>query len=159
MKRTLAEWASVAEIIGALAIVVSLVFVGLQIRANTRATQNATYQQSVGYEIDILLSLASSSPEARDQYRARMGRGAAESDAPGQNLFVASIRLWEDMYLQHEAGSLADWAWKSREPVITSFALGPGAAQMLENDSLTEGFAKYVRSVREEAGLTSPRVQ
>ena len=54
MKRTLAEWASVAEIIGALAIVVSLVFVGLQIRANTRATQNATYQQSVGYEIEIL---------------------------------------------------------------------------------------------------------
>ena len=156
MKRSLAEWASVAEIIGALAIVISLVFVGLQIRENTRATQNATFQRSVGYEIEILQSLASSSPEAREQYRGRMGLEPAASDAPGQNLFAASIRLWEDMYLQHEAGSLADWAWASREPVIRSFVLGPGAAQMLQNDSLTEGFAAYVRSIREEAGLNSP---
>ena len=35
MKRTLQEWANLAEIIGSVAIIFSLVFVGLQIRQNT----------------------------------------------------------------------------------------------------------------------------
>lgn len=35
MKRTLQEWANLAEIIGNVAIILSLVFVGLQIRQNT----------------------------------------------------------------------------------------------------------------------------
>ena len=111
----------------------------------------------MGYEIEVLEAVASAVPEVRQQYRARMGlEDTTQGDEPGQSLFVAAIRVWEDMYLQHEAGSLADWAWASREPVIKSFALGPGAARMLENDSLTESFAAYVRSVREDAGVNSP---
>ncbi len=38
LKLKLSEWASVAEIIGGLAIVASLLFVGLEVRENTRVT-------------------------------------------------------------------------------------------------------------------------
>ena len=39
---TLGNWALIAEIVGSVAVVVSLVFVGVQLRANTSATRSAT---------------------------------------------------------------------------------------------------------------------
>lgn len=39
---TLEKWALIAEIIGSVAIVISLIFVGVQLRANTSATRSAT---------------------------------------------------------------------------------------------------------------------
>jgi len=42
MTETLSLYASIAEIIGAVAVVVTLIFVGVQLRANTKATRSAT---------------------------------------------------------------------------------------------------------------------
>jgi hypothetical protein len=41
-KLRLSEWANVAEISGAAGVVISLVFVGFELRSNTEATQAAT---------------------------------------------------------------------------------------------------------------------
>jgi hypothetical protein len=50
MNQKLSDWASVAEILGAAAIVVSLIFVGFQVRQNTdylrRGENNATMEQA-----------------------------------------------------------------------------------------------------------------
>lgn len=44
MKLKLSEWASIAEVLSAIAIVISLVFVGLQVSDGSRATRAATSQ-------------------------------------------------------------------------------------------------------------------
>jgi len=41
LKLKLAEWASIAEIIGAVAVIVSLIYVGLQVNDNTAAVRSA----------------------------------------------------------------------------------------------------------------------
>ena len=46
MKQKLSEIASIAEIIGAIAIVVSLVYVGIQVNDSTRATRSATANET-----------------------------------------------------------------------------------------------------------------
>jgi hypothetical protein len=46
-KRSLQDWASIAEIIGAVAIVMSLIYVAYEVRENTRALQ-ATSRQALG---------------------------------------------------------------------------------------------------------------
>ena len=46
MKLKLSEWASVAEVLGGIAIVVSLVFVGVQVNDGNRATRAATSQEA-----------------------------------------------------------------------------------------------------------------
>lgn len=43
----LEKWALIAEIVGGIAIVVSLIFVGFEVRQNTQATQIAAYQQLI----------------------------------------------------------------------------------------------------------------
>ena len=51
MKIRLSEWANIAEIIGAVAIVLSLVFVGLQIEEGNRETRAATTQAALDAEL------------------------------------------------------------------------------------------------------------
>jgi hypothetical protein len=41
-KLTLSSWASIAEIVSAIAVVLSLIYVGTELRGNTRAVEAAT---------------------------------------------------------------------------------------------------------------------
>ncbi|NCF14506.1 MAG: hypothetical protein GWP62_04295 [Gammaproteobacteria bacterium] len=51
MRPRLSEWASIAEIIGAVAIVISLVFVGLQVNDSNREARAATVQAALDAEL------------------------------------------------------------------------------------------------------------
>ena len=51
MKLKLSEWASMAEVVGAIAIVVSLIFVGMQINDGNRETRAAVVQSALDSEI------------------------------------------------------------------------------------------------------------
>ena len=46
MKLKLSDWASIAEVIGAIAIVVSLIYVGIQVNDSTRAVRSATANET-----------------------------------------------------------------------------------------------------------------
>ncbi|MGS2720801.1 hypothetical protein [Paraglaciecola aestuariivivens] len=65
MNVTLQESALLADIISALAIVISLIFVGLQIKDNTKATQASTFHEIASLDIQLLLNFASSQESAR----------------------------------------------------------------------------------------------
>jgi hypothetical protein len=58
-KLSLGDWSSVAEIIAAVAVVVSLFFVALEVRSNTRAVQAATLQSVIGIARQQVLLMAS----------------------------------------------------------------------------------------------------
>jgi hypothetical protein len=151
MNQRLTEIAAVGELVGAAAIVVSLVFVGFEIRANTRATQAATFQEHMGYEIEILSALATNELAAR-AFNAGADESGTLSEPERQSrnfMLLATMRLWEGFYLQHQAGTLSDEGWVAREPSIRQFALG------LEDFWLREGifsgqFREYLISVRSE---------
>ncbi len=55
MKEILEEYALIAEILSAIAIIISLVFVGIQIRRNTKATQVLTFHEIAVLDIKLLL--------------------------------------------------------------------------------------------------------
>ena len=58
MKLKLKQWAQIAEVIGAVAIVVSLIYVASELRHNTDATQAATFQQMVQLSATTLITMA-----------------------------------------------------------------------------------------------------
>ena len=74
MKLKLSEWASIAEIFAGIAVAVSLVFVGIQIRGSIRATQAGTLGQQTATEVDLLLS-ANASPDRARAYALAMNGG------------------------------------------------------------------------------------
>jgi len=89
----------VAETVSAFAVVVSLIFVGLQIRDNTIASQAATLQDSVGYDLQLLVNVGRTPETARVFFTFRDNPKALEGDEllQGQALFTASFRAIENM--------------------------------------------------------------
>ena len=146
----------IGELIAAVAVVVSLVFVGLQIRHNTVASEAATHQASVAYDLEILLS-AGASPDTSRVYRAYRDDPDSLDTAEllqGETLFIALFRHNENIYLQRHAGMLSDDVWATRQPFMRRFVQTPGF------DRLTAGskrqnyggpFIDYAEQIRSES--------
>jgi hypothetical protein len=154
MKAKLTDWASIAEILGAAAIVISLVFVGWQIRLSTGSTQAATFQQHMSDEVDFLEHITSDAELARLYSLVfndpeSMGSLDPVDQVRAYFLFVADMRLWEDLYLQWYSGTLSESAWKTREALVRSRALEPLAIAMAESGQIEGVFADYLAAVRD----------
>jgi hypothetical protein len=147
----LEKWALIAEIVGAAAIVISLVFVGLEIRSNTQAAQAATFQASVAYDVELLLGQGRDADTAR-AYIAWLDDPDSLSGgerAQAALLSAASVRHMENLYLQYEAGMLSDEAWSAREQYIRNGVNRPGHMRVLENSRNWSGpFLEYVGAVQ-----------
>jgi hypothetical protein len=106
------DWAAIGEMVGAIAVVVSLIYVGVQVRQNTRATRVITRQafvQTHGENVSHLMQ-----EEFRDIY----WRGLAGlSNLHGSELaafggWAAQIfREFESFYFQWKAGAFDDQIW------------------------------------------------
>ena len=148
MKTKIAEWAPVGELIGAVAIVVSLVFVGLEIRGNTQATQAATFQEHMGFEIQILSALGTN-PEAGSAYDTTWDEMDSLSESELRSkvfMSLATMRLWEGFYLQWRAGTLSDEAWLAREPLIRQ-QVGAFPSEVFPG-AFSGAFQEYKSSIR-----------
>jgi hypothetical protein len=71
MKRSLQDWASLAEIIGTAAIVLSLIFVGLQMSNNTREMRSAAAHNATQSLQELYIDI-SSNPEVAHVFRIGM---------------------------------------------------------------------------------------
>jgi len=128
MGPTLSDWASIAEIVGAVVVVVSLVFIGVQIRKNTIATQAATLQSSVANDMQILTAVGATSEASTALFKYSFDpAGITEAQLlQGRWLFASTVRHWENLYLQRLAGTLSQSAWEAREPALRALVLCPG---------------------------------
>ena len=124
----IALMASVAEIISAVAVVVSLIFVGLEVRKNTQISETATFQSSVTHDIDILMSLGENPVIAKAffDYRDKPDSLGEEAQAQGAHLMAAVIRHMENLYLQYKKGMLSQESWRTREPLVLAIIKSPG---------------------------------
>jgi hypothetical protein len=152
-KVTLSNWANIAEIVGAIAVTLSLVFVGIQIRDNTRATQAATLQESVSYDIALLTSMASdpTTADTLNKYFFVAPRQLTEAEmAQGMFAFAAVLRHWENLYFQWLSGTLSDEAWQSRVPAVQQLLQSPGYEAFKDStlaQAFDRGFIDYVMSL------------
>ena len=153
MARSLSDWGIIAEIVSAAVVTLSLIFVGLQIRDNTVATEAATYQDTVAYDIGNLQAFGASPETAVVFYTYRDDPDSLEGGdfLQGRILFTAAIRHMENLYIQHEVGTLSDTAWATREPLIRTFVRSPGFERLLSggNERTFGGaFFDYAKRIR-----------
>jgi hypothetical protein len=102
---TLQDWGSIGELIGGVAIIVSLLYVGLQIRQGTKATQAATNQAFSAQYSDQILQITRK--DMREVFRLGLG-GLQNLKAGEQAAFMALIasimRMWETFYFEKRDG-------------------------------------------------------
>ena len=98
MNQKLADWASIAEIIGAAAIVISLIYVGIEVNDSTRAVRSATANET---------SAAISSWYAEigvDQHASHIVLdGFANPDLLSREETAQFIYLMHGLFLQYQA--------------------------------------------------------
>ena len=157
MKEKLQEYALLAEIISAIVVTLSLIFVGLQIQSNTEASEASTMQAISAVEVEILLA-SSASPEraaAITEIALNPSQMTDEQLMQGVYALMANFRHWENLYLQYEAGFLSEDAWETRSAVMETAISGPGGRWLLANYSevFAGPFLEYSKEIIRKADL------
>ena len=114
----LQTWALIAEVVGGLAVVVTLIFVGLEMRANTNAIQAQTYQELMR---DINAWRASLREDELNGFTAMARtKEGFESLSENQLSYVRLIQLevwgiYEAAFFANERGVLGEIEWNRFE--------------------------------------------
>lgn len=119
---------AVAELLGALGVVASLVFVGLQVRQNTRSMRASTYDSMVRSNGEWLAAVIAD-PALADGFEAAVEDWSgvkAEDRARVMYLLTQLFRHWENSFFQHRQGTLDADLWATWEGIILSYFHQPG---------------------------------
>jgi hypothetical protein len=121
-KLQLSEWASVAEVISAIAVVVSLLYVGYQVNQNTKETRAANRQQLVDRAQSALVAAATSPELAGAVSKAANGTKLSQLELSQYGFFVRGmLKDMEEAYLLYQEGRLDETYWETRAAVVLSY--------------------------------------
>jgi len=125
---TLEEWAFVAQIVSAIAVVASLVFVGFQLRHATAAIRATSSQAHSGLYTDLVQSIIDNEDFART-----WSAGLADPKALEEHEWVrfvayasALFRLYESSRVQWLNGRLDEEHWHTIQRQAADFGHLPG---------------------------------
>lgn len=144
---TLESWAYIAEIVGAAAVVASLVYVGIQIRDSNRVNQaNARHQIS-----EFVLQVSMFQAEHADRLAAIQGSSEL---ADGDRLF----RWWNHMlfmlhaetyYHHYELGLMQAGHWTGYVRYVEGYATSPGFVEFWRDvgPAFSRDFANWMTEI------------
>ena len=115
----LEQWASIAEIVGSFAVVVTLVVLLVEVRGNTAAVQAATYNNVVE---SITTTLNERGADA-DLTRIWLAGNAREPLEPidqdrYESLVGANMRRFENAFYQYQIGGIEESQWEPIKNII-----------------------------------------
>ena len=125
---TLEAMANLGETIGGIAVVVSLVYLGIQMKHNTMQVRSATYQSIVAAAAACNVTLTQSPDLARIFRIGCDDPEALEEDDRVRFWFLCSqfLDIYENLYLQHANGTLGDDYWLPRAASYMELFRSPG---------------------------------
>lgn len=128
MELSIQDWGAVGEIISAIAVVISLLYLAVQIRNQNRESRLSTINNSLA-EWNSLLSLVADNSELADIWnRGLKNEELTETEEVRFRGFVNSyFRVVEGLYLQHLEGRLDNRVWQG---------IGTGTMEMLASAGL-----------------------
>lgn len=117
------EW---LQIIGTFGVVLSLVFVGMQLSQNQQIAAAQIYQARAALKMQNF-ALEAASPVMQEGLRkAWVGEPLTENETRNVNLFFYSwLAYWENNYYQHQRGMMRAEQWASSRSALARFARVP----------------------------------
>lgn len=131
-KLDLSDWANVAEIAAATGVIVSLIFVGLQLRSNTEATQAAT-REAINQKDMAYLALRLDSSVLATAH-AKLSNGEALSPLEESQLVhqeYVNFISFEHSFYQYRKGALESEEWLRHENIVRLQIQGNDQAQKM----------------------------
>ena len=159
MNQKLSDWASIAEIVGGVAIVISLIYVGLQVSDSTRAVRSATANDAAAVTISWYLEVGSDAQRSEIFFN---GITNIESLSPEETyqftmMLHAVMLAFQNAYYLSQEGTLDPEVQQSMTNVILSAKDGPGFQYYwdVRGELFRSDFAAYVDEllIMEAGGL------
>ena len=145
---------AVGEVLGALGVIVTLGYLAVQIRHNTRSVRSATAQSA--FEVIVGMNSVIGSDRAVAELVFAGVVGTEELDAIDRTRFTLLISNTflsaETMYLQDQSGLIDTKFWESRERYLLNLIAAPGVHSFWQRNRENFGaeFRQYIDShVRE----------
>ncbi len=134
-KIKLAEIAQIAEVIAAVAVVVSLIYIGKEVQSNTSAIRGAAMQAIATTDANALMTIAA---DAELSEIIRVGQQDPSqlnpADAFRFNLYMRQFWLsFQNIYQQSELGLIDSSVWQSYVSVICGMWSQPGTRETWSN--------------------------
>jgi len=132
-KPNLSEWADVAQVVSAIAVVISLLYVGYQIRANTSQVRAANRQELVNRSHSASLSFAEN-PELSAVLTKVAAGESISSTEQRQFSYVVRAVLYDaqEAFLLNREGGLDAGYWATRSALISVYLAEPPAREAYE---------------------------
>lgn len=147
---TLEQLGSIGELVGAIGVIISLVYLALQIRTNTEAERTSTYQSIVS-DFGALNNTMASTPELSHLFVRAMEdyhQLSPDEKARISQLFFQCFRFFENMFYQQRKGYLDDEVWIGWKRLMLTYYARPGFLTWWEHrrDVFSEPFAIFLET-------------
>ncbi len=126
---------AVGELLGATAVIGSLLFVGVQIRSNTRASQIAASHNLTNTFLAVAKIMADDPEMARmwtQQSRDISVLSVSDLERLAPLNFIA-LRTFEDVFHHHQMGQMSDEMWEGWQAFILTVCSYPGLRSIWEH--------------------------
>ena len=153
MKLKLGEWANLAEIVGAFAVVISLLYVGIQVNDSTSAVRAASANDANVALQAWYLEIGSDQQTSEVFYRALTSPAALPPEEEFQFLMMVhgAFLAFQNSYLLAEEGTLDPEISEAITAAILGVKSLPGTVRYWRQRKsyLHSGFAQYVDELME----------
>jgi hypothetical protein len=114
---TIQDWAAVAEIVGGIAVVVTLLYLAMQIRDSNRETRAITLQSVINNDLNMNSALVEN---AATWHKVITGVPLEEGEETRKGILLYNLLMIENegRFLQYKTGYLDTVAWEQRLPAI-----------------------------------------
>jgi len=156
---TLEHLASIAEIVSSIAVVISLVYLAVQIRSNTEAERSATNQAIVS-DFGALNNTMASTPELSYLFVEAMENYhqlSPDQKARISQMFFQCFRFFENMFYQHKKGYLDEEVWIGWKRLMLTYWSRPGFRTWWEHrrDVYSESFVIFLETEQLDRKIAS----
>jgi len=151
IKMKLKQWASIAEIVGALAVVISLVYVGIQVNDSAGAARSAAANDANVALQAWYIQVGADSPTSKLLYRGLLSKQALPDEEEFQYLMMLHGFFLgvQNVFLLAEEGTIDEELRNSLTSTIRNINQLPGMKRYWRQrrSYLHEGFADWVERV------------
>ena len=131
----LSDWANIAELVGGVAVVISLIYVGVQIRANTEEIRAANRQQLISRAGNATSNAASSPELAAALSKASVGESLSPVELSQYQYFVRGMEYdVQEAFLLFDEGGLDEAYWLTRASIFRAYMANATAKEVYRRD-------------------------
>ena len=145
---TLNELGNIGEFISSIGVVVSLIYLAVQIRKNTETERTSTYQSVVSDFGSLNRTMAGNAELSFLYVKAMENFGELDSveKARVSQLFFATFHYFENMFYQHKKGYLEEDVWRGWKRLMLTYYVRPGFQTWwsIRRDVFSESFGEFL---------------